>query len=126
MTIITKERLENLFNNLVEELDLNYGNGGFDCLENYKRFIGYIEAPNNTTLMIDIEFGLNEEMTDEEIRNVFLEGMKESIDNFDPEETFEEIWHRDFEYSAFEFVDMLREDEEFFKEKYSEHKKKDR
>lgn len=120
MTIITKERLENLFNNLVEELNFNYGNGGFDYLENYKRFIGYIEAPNNVTLMIDIEFGLNEEMTDEEIKDTFLEGMKESIDNFDPEETFEEIWHRDFEYSAFEFVDMLKEDEEFFKEKYSE------
>ena len=116
MTRITAERLENVFNNLVEELDLNYGNAGFDCLEDNERFIGYIEAPNNTTLTIDVDFDLDEEMTDEEIKNKFIDSIKEAINYFDPESTFEEVWHRGFEFSAFEFVDMLREDEEFFNE----------
>ena len=120
MTRITEERLENIFNNLAEELDLNYGNGGFDCLEDNERFIGYIEAPNNTTLTIDIDFDLDEEMTDEEIEEEFLNNIKEAIDDFDPESTFEEIWHPNFEIKAFRFVEMLKEDEEFFEDKVLE------
>ena len=120
MTRITEERLENIFNNLVEELDLDYGNGGFDCLEDNERFIGYIEAPNNTTLTVDIDFDLDEEITEEEIKDEFIDSIKEAMNDFDPESTFEELWHRGFEFSAFEFVDMLREDEEFFEEKATE------
>ena len=116
MTRITEERLENIFNDLIEELGLNYGNGGFDCLEDNERFIGYIEAPNNTTLMIDIDFDLDEEMTDEEIKDEFIDAIKDAIYYFDPENTFEEVWSPNFEIKAFRFVEMLKEDEEFFDE----------
>ena len=116
MTRITEERLENIFNNLVEELDLDYGNAGSDHFDEDGRFVGYVEAPNNTTIAIDIDFDLDEEMTDKEIREEFLYYIKKAINNFDPEETFNEIWQPSFEFSVFEFVDMLREDEEFFNE----------
>ena len=116
-----EKRLEEMFNELVEELDLQYGNAGFDAyFEEDKRAMGVIEAPNHTTLTVDTLFDPEEEITDEEIRNIFLEGFKETINNFDPENIFEDIWHRDFEFSAFEFVDMLREDEEFFENKLIE------
>lgn len=117
MTMITEERLENIFNNLVEELDFDYGNGGFDYFDEDGRFTGYVEAPNNTTLTVDVDFDLDEEMIDEEIEERFLDKVKEAINYFDPESTFEELWHRGFEFSAFEFVDMLKEDEEFFEAK---------
>ena len=120
MTKITEERLENIFNDLVEELDLDYGNAGSDYFDEDGRFVGYVEAPNNTTVTIDVDFDLDEEMTDEEIKNKFIDYIKEAINDFDPENTFEEIWHRGFEFSAFEFVDMLREDKEFFEEKATE------
>ena len=115
-----EERLKDIFNQLVEELDLGYGNAGFEYFDEDGRTIGIIEAPNNTTLTIDTLFDTEDEITDEEIRDTFLEGIEDAINNFDPELTFEEIWHRDFEYSAFEFVDMLREDEEFFSDKIIE------
>ena len=115
-----EKRLEEIFNELVEELDLQYGNAGFEDFEDDERFIGIIEAPNNTTLMVDINFDTEEELEDEEIKEIFLDGIGEAINNFDPENTFEDIWHKDFEFSAFEFVDMLREDEEFFEDKLIE------
>lgn len=114
MMKVTKEKLKNIFNNLVEELDLDYGNGGFDCFDEDGRFIGYIEAPNNTVLTVDIDFDLDEKMTDEEIKERFTDYIKDVIYDFDPEETFEEIWHPNFEIGAFRFVEMLKEDEEFF------------
>lgn len=111
-----QERLENIFNNLVEELDLDYGNAGFECMEDDGRFVGLIEAPNNTTLQIDIDFDLEEELTDEEIEDIFKKEMKKTIYDFDPEETFEIIWHPNFEFGAFQFVEMLQGDEKFFNE----------
>jgi len=115
-----EKRLEEMFNELVEELDFQYGNAGFDDFDEDGRFRGYIETPNNTTLTIDINFDTEEELEDEEIKEIFLDKIREAINNFNPELTFEEIWHRNFEYGAFEFVDMLREDEEFFEDKLIE------
>lgn len=111
-----QERLENIFNDLIDELDLDHGNAGFDDLDEDGRFIGYIEAPNNTTLTVDIDFDLDEELTDGEIKEKFIEGIKDAICYFDPEETFEELWHPNFEFGAFQFVEMLQEDEKFFQD----------
>ena len=108
-------RLQRIFNRIVKDFDLDYGNAGAEYFDREGRFIGYIEAPNNTTLTIDINFDVSKEMTDREIKDKFLSSIKEAIKDFDPEKVFEEVWHRGFEFSAFEFVDMLREDEEFFK-----------
>ena len=110
------ERINEIFDTLVEELDLDYGNSYFDDL-------GYgslIEAPNNTTLPIYPEFEEDETYTDEEIKEKILERMERAIEYFDPEETFEEIWSPRFEYSAFQFVKMLKEDEDFFNTKKRE------
>lgn len=111
-----QERLENIFNNLIDEFDLDHGNAGFDDLDEEGRFIGYIEAPNNTTLTVDVNFDLDEELTDEKIKEKFIEGVKDAIYYFDPEETFEELWHPDFAFGAFQFVEMLKEDEKYFQD----------
>ena len=112
--MMNEERINDLFNDLVEDLELDYGNGGADGFEDDGRFLGYIEAPNNTTLTVDITFDPEEEFTDDEIEEKLEEGIKHAIYDFDPEETFEELWHPGFEIRAFRFVDMLKNDEEFF------------
>lgn len=111
---------QEIFETLVDELDLNHGNGGFEDIDEEGNFIGYIEAPNNTTLTIYVNFGIYQEITEEEIKAEFVYYIKEAIENFDPEETFEELWHPNFEIGAFRFVEMLKEDEQFFQDKKNE------
>lgn len=66
---------------------------------------------------IYVNFGIYQEITEEKIKAEFVYHIKEAIENFDPEETFNEFWSPNFEIGAFRFVEMLKEDEEFFQDK---------
>lgn len=107
---------------LKEELEyitahLNFGNGEINTDDSMINVT--IEAPNHTTLNI--------QFIDDEIKNIESEFMStyikhaiKRIDDFDPEETFNELWSPEFakhnNFSPFQFMDILKEDDQFFKE----------
>ena len=107
---------------LKEELEyitahLNFGNGEINTDDSMINVT--IEAPNHTTLNI--------QFIDDEIKNLESEFMStyikhaiKRIDDFDPEETFNELWSPEFakhnNFSPFQFMDILKEDDQFFKE----------
>lgn len=106
---------------LKEELEyvtshLNFGNGEVytdDSMINVT-----IEAPNHTTL--NIQFIDDEiEKLKSEFKTTYLIKAIKTIDGFDPEETFNELWSPEFanhnNFSPFQFVEILKEDEQFFK-----------
>lgn len=107
---------------LKEELEyvtdhLNFGNGEVyadDSMVNVT-----IEAPNHTTL--NIQFIDNEiEKLKSEFKTTYLVKAIKTIEAFDPEKTFNELWSSDFgkhnNFTPFQFVEILKEDEQFFKE----------
>lgn len=107
---------------LKEELEyvtdhLNFGNGEVyidDSMINVT-----IEAPNHTTL--NIQFIDDEiEKLKSEFKTTYLVKAIKTIEAFDPEETFNELWSSDFgkhnNFTPFQFVEILKEDEQFFKE----------
>ena len=111
---MTKDETMEFLETLTEKYSLDYGNG--DTFEQGDDFIWNVEAPNNTT----IEVWLNnyKEMT----RNDIIDELVDTLYDFDPEEVFKDLWYRDFEYSPFTFMDMLKEDEQYFDETIKEIK----
>lgn len=78
-----------------------------------------IEAPNHTTL--NIQFIDNEiEKLKSEFMSTYIKHAIKTIEAFDPEETFNELWSPEFanhnNFTPFQFVEILKEDEQFFKE----------
>jgi hypothetical protein len=100
---------------LINQFGLNDKNGY--CFLQEDKTIGnfIVEAANNSTMGLDVE-GWNEKTSVETI----LEEAASSMQDFDAEEEFEVLWSREFGnhngFSAFEFVEMLQEDEAQFHE----------
>lgn len=117
-------KVEDIFQDLVDDYSLDYGNGEITFENDWDVWINaVIEAPNNSTIQVVIDGSDyqalfndgNGELEDSStIRGILASEIHKAIEEWDAEETFKELWSRDFQYSPFEFVDMLREDEEFF------------
>ena len=111
----TLEDLKTGLEYVTEHLD--FGNGDVDIEDSMIDII--IEAPNHTTLHVQF---MDEDI--EKLKSEFMETYIiktiEAIDWFDPEDTFNELWSTEFGehngFTAFQFVDILKEDERFFKE----------
>jgi len=107
---------------LKEELEyvtdhLNFGNG--EVYIDDSMINATIEAPNHTTL--NIQFIDNEiKKLKSEFKTTYLIKTIKTIEAFDPEETFNELWSPEFanhnNFSPFQFMEILKKDEQFFKE----------
>ncbi len=116
--------IEEIFQDIVDEYSLNYGNGEITFENDGEPWINaVIEAPNNTTIQVIIEGSDYQALFNDEngeledsstVRGILASEIHKAIEEWDAEETFKELWSVNFEYGPFEFVDMLREDEEFF------------
>lgn len=112
-------KIDNVFWDIVDEFDLDYGNSGYSLLNFNGTYRAWIETPNHTVLGINIEFdpcGDFDYYTDEKIRDMFLDAIVKSTQAFDPEYRFEKIWHPDFRVRAFKYMKILKEDKQFFTE----------
>lgn len=107
---------------LKEELEyvtdhLNFGNG--EVYIDDSMINATIEAPNHTTL--NIQFIDNEiEKLKSKFMSTYIKHAIKTIEAFDPEETFNELWSPEFanhnNFSPFQFMEILKKDEQFFKE----------
>lgn len=117
-------KVEDIFQDIVDDYSLDYGNGEITFENDDDVCINaVIEAPNNSTIQVIIEGSdyqalfndKNGELEDSStIRGILASEIHKAIEEWDAEETFKELWSASFEYGPFEFVNMLREDEEFF------------
>ena len=109
-----EELYVNVAEDLIEDYALDFGNAEVftqnDCL------YCSIEARNNTTISLWV--GQIEDKTPAQCRKEIMQAMIDAMGDFDPEEEFDKLWSPDFSrhngISAFKFVDMLKEDAEYF------------
>ena len=111
-----KESYENVATEIIEKYDLDYGNSEIYFSGTHMDVT--IEALNHSTVTVTIP--LDHELTEGEIDSQIRKEMGKVAMDFDAEETFEELWSPEFSehnnMSAFTFVKILQEDEEFFQE----------
>lgn len=110
-----KTKIIEIFTELKKDLDLEQEETPSPYIYNDK-FIGYLQGPSNTILPIEIDF-TGKNMTEEEIKNLFIDKIIEEMTNFDPNKEFEEQYEPDFGQSAEELEEDLWEDEEYFSDK---------
>ena len=93
-------------------------------LENNIKSTGFyfdISGPQNSTVFVKVEFPKYDDETD---FKEYIEDLFATIDNrvidycndFDADERFNEYWHKGSYYTARQFLEILDEDEKFFKE----------
>ena len=112
---MTKEEMYvNVAEDLTEYYELDFGNAEA-CVQDDCLYCS-IEAPCHATISLWVEEIKNE--TPAQCRKEIMQAMIYAMRDFDPEEEFDELWSPDFSrhngISAFRFVDMLKEDSEFF------------
>ncbi|MEY8601928.1 hypothetical protein [Staphylococcus shinii] len=105
--------------NFNDEHYLSHGNGEVFCERNGQYFIySVIEGFNHTTLTVVFDEQLINKMMNgnflEVIRNEYIN----VLDEFDVDETFAELWSKEFsEHNSFtptSFLEILKEDKEHF------------
>jgi hypothetical protein len=121
----------------LNDFDLSYGNheiafrtddAGDQCirplLERDIKATGmYVipDGPNGSTVMAEIEFNKFDENKDsistylENTVSKIYEAIEESLLDFDADEEFDQLWHRNSGFSAREFLRILDEDEDHFR-----------
>lgn len=80
-----------------------------------------INAPKESCLFVEIDFPDYDEETDFEeyitdLLDLIDDKIIERCYEFDADEEFNELWDKSSYYTAREFIEMLDEDEEYFKE----------
>ncbi len=79
------------------------------------------EEENHATIVIWFDLDVMEELNSVEILSYVLSTIIYRLRQFDAEEEFNELWSTDFGerngYTAFEFVEMLKADEQQFHQK---------
>lgn len=109
--------------------DLEFRTEGSDTplrelLENNIKSTGfyfYIAGPKGSNVVVEIDFPEYDNETDfeeyiEDLFNMIDNMIIENCQEFNPDEEFNELWDWRSNYTAREFLKMLDEDEEFFKE----------
>ena len=103
-----------------EDHELNHNNSFVD-VESDDRIIMNIEAPNHTTLQIDFFDTLLEELRENFTETLHRE-VRRCIEDFDVNERFDDLYSPNFEFEPLEFMEMLKEDKEYFNEVLNELK----
>lgn len=112
-------KIDDVYWDIVDEFDLDDGNSGYSLLNFDGTYRAWIESPNHVMLEINIKFDPCDNFdyyTDEKIRDMFLDAIVKSTQAFDPEERFEKICHPNFRIRTFQYMEMLKEDKQFFTE----------
>lgn len=105
-----------IFTQLIKELELDREETPSPYIRN-DEFIGYIQGPSDTILTIEINFNEKENMTEEEIKNLFIDKIIEAMNNFDPGKEYEEQYEQYCGPSAEDLEEAIWADEEYFSDK---------
>lgn len=116
--ILTNQEIKHLAENIIDRYLLDYNNAEVYLQEGILYMT--VEAPNHATIGVDVnlnDWALNNKRVAEKI---ILKAIVERIRTFDADDEFDDLWSTEFGrhngFRASEFIKMLQEDEEFFKE----------
>lgn len=111
------EQIVSSLEEFLETHSLSHGNSEVVCEEDTNTICMVIEAPGHTTLSILFD---QEDISDMDIMpdSIISKRVSESINSFDVDETFDELWSSNFsEQNGFtprSFINRLEEDEDHF------------
>lgn len=114
MTEERKQEIEDLVWEILGENELDGYNSDVSWMGDGEITLN-AAAPNGSTICVNV-YDLSDDMSNKEIMQYITKELSLRAYDFDPEELFNELWHPGFEYSAFEFVEILKEDAAFFKD----------
>ncbi|MDW3023419.1 hypothetical protein [Ligilactobacillus salivarius] len=116
--ILTNEEIEHLARRIINYYWLDYNNAEIELQEN--ELYMFVEAPNHATVGVSVDLTdlvLNDKKM---AKKIILKAIAERIRTFSADDEFDEIWSAEFgRHNGFrpsEFIQMLQEDEEYFKE----------
>ena len=116
------------FDGYVDDLEFRTNNNGDTSLkrllENNINSTGFyfdISGPQNSTVFVEVEFPGYDNETDfeeyiEDLFSIIDDRIIDSCYDFDADERFDEYWYKGSYYTARQFLEILDEDDEFFKE----------
>lgn len=113
------EKIMEMIEKIAREHDMLGDNS--ELCEQENGIYAIFEEENNATIVIWFDIDVMEELNSVEILSYVLSTIIYRLRQFDAEEEFNELWSTDFGerngYTAFEFVEMLKADEQQFHQK---------
>lgn len=114
---LNDEQVYDVINEVIATHDLSYGNQEIvEATSEYADFS--IEAPNNATMYITVEFDDSDLESEESAKSRIIKEIKKAAYMFDADEEFYKLWSREFAdqngFTASQFLTMLQEDQDFF------------
>lgn len=116
--IITNEETERLAREIINYYWLDYNNAETELQEEILYMT--VEAPNHATVEVSID--LSDWVLEDKkmVKKIILRAVAEKIRTFNADDEFDELWSDEFgKHNGFrpsEFIHMLQEDEEYFRE----------
>lgn len=117
-----KELVEKIFN-IIENVAEDFGlkNGNYECSHQYEEVYALMEAKNHSTTTLWIKIDDCEKCSNDiELVQFILYNIAFCLKRFNAEDEFDLLWSNEFgkynKFTAFEFVELLKEDEKYFKE----------
>lgn len=116
------------FDGYVDDLEFRTNNNGDTSLkrllENNINSTGFyfdISGPQNSTVFVEVEFPEYDNETDfeeyiEDLFSIIDDRIIDYCYDFDADYEFDQLWDKGSYYTARQFLEILDEDEEFFKE----------
>lgn len=117
--VLTPQEIIDLAENIINRYDLDYNNAEVELFENDVLAM-IVEAPNHATIEVTVDLN-NWVLEDKKIvQKIILRTIADEIRKFNADDEFDEFWSVDFSrhngFRASEFIQMLQEDEAYFKE----------
>ncbi|MBE7387598.1 hypothetical protein [Ligilactobacillus salivarius] len=117
--VLTPQEIIDLAENIINRYDLDYNNAEVELFENDVLAM-IVEAPNHATIEVTVDLN-NWVLEDKKIvQKIILRTIADEIRKFNADDEFDEFWSVDFGrhngFRASEFIQMLQEDEAYFKE----------
>ena len=117
--ILTPQEIMYLAQSVINRYWLDYNNAGVELFENDVLAM-LVEAPNHATVEVTVD--LSDWVLEDKkmIKKIILRAVADEIRTFNADDEFDELWSIEFGrrngFRASEFIQMLQEDEEYFKE----------
>lgn len=117
--VLTPQEIIYLAQNIINRYWLDYNNADVELFENDVLAM-MVEAPNHATVEVSVDL-TNLVLDDKKmLKKIILRTIAGEIRKFNADDEFDELWSIEFGrhngFRASEFIKMLQEDEEYFKE----------
>lgn len=117
--VLTPQEIIYLAQSIINRYWLDYNNAEVELIED-NILAMLVEAPNHATVEVTVD--LSDWVLEDKkvVQKIILRAIAEKIRTFNADDEFDELWSFEFGkhncFRASEFIQMLQEDEKYFKE----------